>query len=79
MAVVLMSKAELSRVDSLARLAHGELPVAEAASLLGLSMRQVFRLLARFRTEGTAGLAKLADTHPAWLPDAAAGASSDPS
>jgi transposase len=57
MAVVLMSKAELSRVDTLARVARGELPVAGAASLLGLSARQVFRLLARFRAEGASGLA----------------------
>jgi transposase len=57
MAVVLMSRAELSRVDTLARVDRGELSVAEAASLLGLSRRQVFRLLARFRSEGPAGLA----------------------
>ena len=57
MAVVLMSKAELSRVDTLARVQRGELPVAGAASLLGLSPRQVFRLLARFRAEGASGLA----------------------
>jgi transposase len=57
MAVVLMSKAELSRVDTLARVERGELPVAEAAALLGLSRRQIFRLLARFRSEGAAGLA----------------------
>ena len=37
MAVVLMSEAELSRVDTLARVDRGELPAAEAASLLGLS------------------------------------------
>jgi hypothetical protein len=47
MTVVLMSKAELSRVDTLARVERGELPVADAAPLLGLSGRQVFRLLAR--------------------------------
>src|SRR3954454_3546550 len=57
MAVVLMSKAELSRVDTLARVDRGELPVAGAASLLGLSPRQVFRLLARFRAEGASALA----------------------
>src|SRR3954454_1121081 len=57
MAVVLMSKAELSPVDTLARVDRGELPAAEAASLLGLSGRQVFRLLARFRAEGAPGLA----------------------
>src|SRR3954467_8239318 len=57
MAVVLMSKAELSRVDTLPRVDRGELPVAGAASILGLSPRQVFRLLRRFRAEGAAGLA----------------------
>src|SRR3954469_11915490 len=57
MAVVLMSKAELSRVDTLARVARGELPVAGAASILGLGPRQVFRLLRRFRAEGASGLA----------------------
>src|SRR3954462_15791133 len=57
MAVVLMSKAELSRVDTLARVDRGELPAAEAASLLGLSGRQVFRLLRRLRAAGAAGLA----------------------
>src|SRR3954447_11510124 len=57
MAVVLMSKAELSRVDTLARVQRGELPVAGAASILGLSPRQVFRLLARFRAEGASALA----------------------
>src|ERR671913_169366 len=57
MVVVLMSRAELSRVDTLARVDRGELPVAGAASLLGLSGRQVFRLLVRFRSEGAAGLA----------------------
>src|SRR5690349_5696942 len=57
MAVVLMSKAELARVDTLARVGRGELPVAGAAWLLGLSARQVFRLLRRFRAEGAAGLA----------------------
>ena len=57
MVVVLMSRAELSRVDTLARVDRGEVPVAEAASLLGLSGRQVFCLLARFRSEGAAGLA----------------------
>src|SRR3954467_13949537 len=58
MAVVLMSKAELSRVDTLVRVGRGELPVAGAASLLGLSERQVFRLLPRFRPEGAAGRAR---------------------
>src|SRR4051794_17507572 len=73
MAVVLMSKAELSRVDTLVRVGRGELPVAGAASLLGLSERQVFRLLARFRSEGAADLASRRRGRPSnrRLPDAA--------
>src|SRR5215218_9564157 len=72
MAVVLMSKAALSRVDTLARVDRGELPVAEGASLLGLSPRQVFRLLARFRAEGAPGLASRRRGRPSnrRLPDA---------
>jgi hypothetical protein len=72
MTVVLMSKAELSRVDTLARVDRGELPVAGAASLLGLSRRQVFRLLARFRAEGAPGLASRRRGRPSnrRLPDA---------
>jgi transposase len=72
MAVVLMSRAELSRVDTLARVVRGELPVAGAASLLGLSGRQVFRLLGRFRSEGAAGLASRRRGRPSnrRLPDA---------
>src|SRR3954463_1747078 len=64
MAVVLMSKAELSRVDTLARVQRGELPVVQAAALLGLSPRQVFRLLARFRAEGASGLASRRRARP---------------
>src|SRR3954454_23494743 len=72
MTVVLMSEAELSRVDTLARVGRGELPVAEAAALLGLSARQVFRLLARFRAEGAPGLASRRRGRPSnrRLPDA---------
>src|SRR3954467_12708819 len=72
MAVGLMSKAELSRGDTLVRVGRGELPVAGAASLLGLSERQVFRLLARFRAEGASGLASRRRGRPSdrRLPDA---------
>src|SRR5215213_2815428 len=72
MTVVLMSRAELSRVDTLARVVRGELPVAGAASPLGLSGRQVFRLLGRFRSEGAAGLASRRRGRPSnrRLPDA---------
>src|SRR3954466_6278652 len=72
MTVVLMSKAELSRVDTLVRVGRGELPVAGAASLLGLSERQGFRLLPPVRPEGAAGLASRRRGRPSnrRLPDA---------
>src|SRR3954453_17019102 len=70
MAVGLMSKAELSRVDTLARVQRGELPGAGAASLLGLSARQVFRLLRRFGAEGAPGLAAPPRGFPAGVPSA---------
>ena len=38
MAVVLMSKAELSRVDTLARVGRGELPVAESIARSTLAL-----------------------------------------
>jgi transposase len=57
MTVVLMSRAELSRVETLLQVDRGGLPVSQAAMLLGLSKRQVFRLLRRFRVDGAAGLA----------------------
>src|SRR3954466_5667874 len=71
MTVVLMSKAELSRVDTLVRVGRGELPVAGAASLLGLSERQGFRLLPPVRPEGAAGLASRRRGRPSnrRLPD----------
>lgn len=57
MAVVVMSVAELSRVETLAQVEHGRLPVRQAAMVLRLSERQVFRLLRRFRADGAGGLA----------------------
>ncbi len=55
MTVVAMSQLELSRVETLAqsRVAPAG---AQAAALLGLSVRQVFRLLRPFRADGAAGL-----------------------
>jgi transposase len=72
MTVVLMSRAELSRVETLTQVARGGLPVATAAALLDVSLRQVFRLLARFRAEGAAGLASRRRGRPSnhRLPDA---------
>ena len=56
MMVLAMSHGELSRYDTLMRVERGELRVDDAAALLGLKRRQVFRLLCRMRTEGAAGL-----------------------
>lgn len=56
MTVLAMSHGELSRFDTLMRVDRGELRVDDAAALLGLKRRQVFRLLDRMRTEGVAGL-----------------------
>lgn len=56
MTVLAMSHGELSRYDTLLRVERGELRVDDAAALLGLKRRQVFRLRDRMRAEGAAGL-----------------------
>lgn len=56
MTVLAMSHGELSRFDTLMRVERGELRIEDAAILLGLKRRQVFRLLERLRSEGAAGL-----------------------
>lgn len=56
MSVLAMSHGELSRFDTLMRVERGELRVEDAAGLLGLKRRQVFRLLERMRSDGAAGL-----------------------
>src|SRR5688500_12595025 len=56
METITMTVHEQARALVLTRVAAGELPAAEAARSLGCSERQVWRLLARFRTAGPAGL-----------------------
>lgn len=56
MTVLAMSDGELSRYDTLMRVERGELRVADAAAVLRLKRRQVFRLLERLRSEGAAGV-----------------------
>ena len=51
-----MSKKELLRKSVVERLACGELLQVEAASLLGISVRQIKRIYHRYRQEGDAGL-----------------------
>ena len=49
---VMMSERELNRIEVLAQVDDGRLTVENAANMLGLTRRQVFRLLKRYRTEG---------------------------
>ena len=56
MTVLAMSLGELSRFDTLMRVERGELRVEDAAAVLGLKRRQIFRLLQRLRSDGAAGL-----------------------
>lgn len=52
-----MSKEEARRLEVLVRLRDGLLTAREASEILGLSERQVRRILAAYREEGAAGLA----------------------
>jgi transposase len=56
MTVVVMSHGELSRYDTLQRVERGNLRIDDAAAVLGLGRRQVFRLLDRMRADGAEGL-----------------------
>ena len=56
MTVVAMSHGELCRYDTLLRVERGELRIEDAAALLKLSRRQIFRLLCRLHADGSAGL-----------------------
>lgn len=56
MTVVAMSDGELSRYDTLLRVERGELRPTDAARLLGVQRRQIYRLLDRLRTAGATGL-----------------------
>lgn len=53
---VMMSERELNRIEVLAQVNDGRLSVMDGALLLGLSKRQIFRLLVRFRKDGASGL-----------------------
>ena len=49
---VMMSERRLNRIEVLAQVDDGRLTVENAAEILDLTPRQVFRLLMRYRTEG---------------------------
>lgn len=49
---VMMSERELNRIEVLAQIDDGRLSVQNGTNMLGITKRQMFRLLKRFRTEG---------------------------
>ena len=56
MTVLAMSRAEIDRVHELKDLLAGRIRPSEAAQLMGVTRRQVFRLLKAYRAGGPAGL-----------------------
>lgn len=68
---VLMSAVELDQLDVLTPLDAGAMDTGEAEARTGLCRRQIFRLLRRFRTKDTQGLAsrKLGRASDRCLPD----------
>ena len=53
---VLMSERELNRVEVLSQVSQGRMTTTNAANVLGLSRRQVHRLLKKFQTDGPAAI-----------------------
>src|SRR3954469_17783632 len=56
MALITMSRKELGRLEALVALEAGRTTAARTASLIGVSERQVFRLLKAYRALGPAGV-----------------------
>jgi transposase len=56
MALVTMSRKELGRLETLVDLDAGRITAAQAARLIGVGERQVFRLLKAYRASGAEGL-----------------------
>src|SRR3954451_3332063 len=56
MALITMSRKELGRLEALVDLEAGRTTAARAARLIGVSERQVFRLLKAYRARGVEGL-----------------------
>ena len=53
---VMMSERELNRVEVLAQVDDGRLSVDNAANMLALTRRQIFRLLKRYREDGASAI-----------------------
>lgn len=56
MGFVMMSERELNRVEVLAQVDDGRLSVDNAANMLDLTRRQIFRLLQRHRQDGASAI-----------------------
>ena len=54
--ILTMSMSERQRLQVIGRIKHGDSTVAEAAESLGISERQMYRVLWRHRSQGDAGL-----------------------
>lgn len=61
---VMMSERELNRVEVLSQIDDGRLTVENGANMLGLTRRQVFRLLKRYRVDGAAAIRHRARGRP---------------
>jgi len=59
-----MSAKERDRLTILTQVCEGHLTVADAAEFLSISERQTYRILQRFRVEGTKGLLHRLRGHP---------------
>lgn len=53
---VVMSERELNRIEVLSQVAQGRMSATMAANVLGLSRRQVHRLLKTFQAHGPAAI-----------------------
>lgn len=51
-----MSKKEINRIDTLCRISRGEETIERAAKMLGISERQMYRVVKRYHESGEAGL-----------------------
>ncbi|WP_338092673.1 ISNCY family transposase [Salipiger mangrovisoli] len=61
---LIMSERELTRVEVLAQVDDGRLTVDNAANMLELTRRQIFRLLRRYRQDGAAAIRHMARGKP---------------
>jgi hypothetical protein len=57
MGLIRMSSRDLKRIEVLSEVLLGRHTVTDEATLLGLSERQMYRLLARYQQEGGSGIA----------------------